>query len=92
MTYNCSIPRASRRFREQQDAGEAEDVRQRRADGDAGVAGDPADELRDDQRRDVVDADVAERRQQHGGGGQPSEPGQLPSVIAKGEEHRAFAR
>ena len=77
-------------LREQQDAGEAEDVRQRRADAEGPVAGDAADELRDDQRRDVVDADVAQRRQQHRGHRQPPEPGQLPSVVAKREEHRPF--
>ena len=82
---------APQRLREQQDAGEAEDVGQRRADGDTGVAGDSADELRDDQRRDVVDADVAQRRQQHRGHRQPPEPGQLPSVVTKCEEHRAPA-
>ncbi len=79
-------------LREQQDAGEAKDVGQRRADADTGIVGDSADELRDDQRRDVVDADIAQRRQQHRGYRQPPQPGQLPSVVAKCEEHRAPVR
>jgi hypothetical protein len=83
---------APQRLREQQDTGEAEDVRQCRADGETAVVGDAADELGDEQRCDVVDADVAQRRQQHRGYGQPPQPGQLPSVETQCEEHRAPAR
>lgn len=54
---------APERFREEQDAAEGEDVRQGVTGGDAAVAlGDTADEFRDDERRDVADADVAQRR------------------------------
>jgi hypothetical protein len=79
-------------LREQQDTGEAEDVRQCLGDGDTAVGGDPGDEFRHDQRRDVVDADVAHRRQQHRGHREQPEPGELPSVVTKCEGHRTLVR
>lgn len=83
---------APEQFGAEQHAGEAEDVRQHRTDVGTATSDDPADELRDDQWRDVEDADVAQRREQHGGQRQPPKAGQLPSVISKCEEHRTFAR
>ncbi len=76
---------------EEQDPGEAEDVRQRAAEAEIGVVGDTADELGDDQRGDVVDADVAQCGQQHRARGQPLAPGEFPAVVAQREEDGAGA-
>ena len=46
---------------EKKDACEAEHIRHRRTDADGPVADQAADQLSDDQRRDVVDARVSQR-------------------------------
>jgi hypothetical protein len=75
---------------EQQHAREAQQIRHRHGDPGRPVAGQAADQLSDDQRRDVVGARVPQRRQQHRGHRAAPEPGQLAEVVAQGEQHRPF--
>ncbi len=83
---------APERLGEEKYGGEPQDIGEHRSDRGVLVAGDTPDEFRDDERRRVVDSDVAERRQQHRGQRHPLSAGQLPSVVTKCEEHGAPAR
>ena len=75
---------------EKQHACEAEHIRHRRADADGPVADQAADQLSDDQRRDVEDARVSQRGQQHRRHRETPESGHLTAVVAQREQHRPF--
>ena len=75
---------------EKQHPRESEHIRHRRANPSQRVAGKAADQLSDNQRRDVENARVPQRRQQHRGHREAPEPGHLAAVAAQREHHRPF--